>query len=220
MRLTCHTPHSDSDPPTVEQLLRAYRQGVFPMADPSTREIEWFTADPRAILPIESFHVPKSLARVVRQGRFTITSDTAFREVISACAHDRSAQNRSWISEEVITAYTRLHEAGHAHSVEAWVHSASHKGEGAVLVGGLYGVHIGCAFFGESMFSRPEQGGSNASKVCLVHLMNRLRQAGFTLVDTQFHNPHLEQFGLFEIPLKDYLARLKAATVRDCRWPF
>jgi len=216
------------------------------MADPDTGEIDWYNADPRAILPLDdSFHVPRSLARVLRSERYTIRSDTAFEEVIRACAHDRTPGNRTWISEEIIAAYTRLHEAGHAHSVEAWAPIPSpSQGEGrvgvrarddnqtpthpltpslrgrGVLVGGLYGVHIGSAFFGESMFARPDLGGSNSSKVCLVHLMQRLRAAGFTLVDTQFHNPHLEQFGLIEIPRKEYLRRLERAVEKECSWPF
>jgi len=204
-------PDIEIDPqrPTPEMLLWAYRQGIFPMADPWTGRIDWFCPDPRGVIPLEAFHVPRSLARVVRSGRFEIKVDSAFQSVMRACAERRSPENPSWIDERLIGAYTALHERGHAHSVEAW-----RRGR---LVGGLYGVHIGAAFFGESMFSRPAKGGSNASKVCLVHLVERLCGGGCTLLDTQFWNPHLDQFGCIEISRDEYLARLsQAVSGNDC----
>lgn len=157
------------------------------MVDPESGSLDWFRPRQRGIIPLDNFHIPASLAREVRKGRFEITCDTAFEETMRWCATDRGGWNRSWIDERLIRAYTALHQAGYAHSVEA-----RRNGE---LVGGLYGVHIGSAFFGESMFSKPEKGGTNASKICLVHLVNHLRTRGFTLLDTQFWNPHLAQFG-------------------------
>jgi leucyl/phenylalanyl-tRNA--protein transferase len=225
--------HRASRPPrpalTPEMLLNAYASGAFPMATSggSSRtsggssktsgggRVNWFTADPRAIIDLDSFHVPKSLARLVRQGRFTITFDAAFERVIRCCAIDRSPDNQCWINEEMIRAYIELHRLGHAHSVEAWLPDVA----GGLLVGGLYGVHIGGAFFGESMFSLPGSGGANASKVCLVHLVERLRARGFTLLDTQYSNPHMDQFRPVEIPLRTYLARLQRALAAGDRWP-
>jgi leucyl/phenylalanyl-tRNA---protein transferase len=212
----------------VEALLTAYRQGYFPMADPDARgrhagRIRWFNPDPRGIIPIEpadietSFHIPRRLRDRVRSGRFEITSDTAFCEVITACAAPRRAEPKSWIDATIIEAYTALHSAGHASSIEAWL-----PGDGdRVLVGGLYGVRIGAAFFAESKFSRPALGGTDASKVCLVHLVLHLRRRGYTLLDTQFWNPHIAQFGCTEIPRDEYLARLAAAVDRQVTWgPF
>ncbi len=195
---------------SVELLLSAYLQGIFPMADPDTGEVNWFCPERRGVIPLDAFHVPFNLKRAVRKGSFEVTSDQAFEEVIRLCATDRSSSNRSWISDALIEAYIQLHERGYAHSVEARL-------EGR-LVGGLYGVHIGGAFFGESMFSRPDYGGTNASKVCLVHLVEHMRRRGFTLLDTQFVNPHLEQFGCIEISHKDYLRRLEEAVAMDVTW--
>lgn len=187
-----------------EFILRAYREGAFPMATPETGQVHWFTADPRAILPLdEGFHVPHSLARVVRKGIFDIRTDTAFAEVIHACAQDRHADNRTWISPAIIEAYTQLHRAGYAHSVEAW--------RDGRLVGGLYGVALGGAFFGESMFCRPELGGTDASKVCLVSLVARLRAGGFTLCDSQYANAHMARFGVQDVSAAEYAAMLDAA---------
>ena len=176
----------------------------------SDGRIRWYTADPRGVIPLDQFHVPSSLRQVVRQKRFEIRVDNDFEQTMRNCMLARP--EGTWINEDLIAAYVTLHRLGFAHSVEAYRDGG--------LVGGLYGIHIGSAFFGESMFSLPAQGGTNASKVCLVHLMQRLREAGFTLVDAQFHNPHLEQFGLSEIPLPEYLERLKSAITRECRWPF
>jgi len=202
--------HVDPQRPTAELLLWAYANGIFPMADPETNIIDWYSPDPRGIIPLDAFQVPKNLAREVRKGRFNIRSDTAFEPVIRACAVDRGQGNESWINERLIHAYCELHRCGHAHSVEAW--------REGVLVGGLYGVSIGGAFFGESMFSKPDVGGTNASKVCLVHLVNRLKERGFILLDTQFSNPHLEQFGCTEISRDAYLERLEHAINLRVKW--
>lgn len=202
-----------SPPLTPDRLLAAYRRGWFPMADPLTGAIEWFNPDPRAILPLEprdAFHVPVSLAREVRRGRFEIRCDTAFEQVISACASPRDPDDLTWIDRRIVDAYAALRRIGHAHSVEAW-----RQGR---LVGGLYGVHVGGAFMGESMFSDAELGGTNASKVCLVHLVRWLRHRGFGLLDTQFHTPHLDRFGCVEIPRDEYLLMLAEAVHRDVAW--
>ena len=200
-------------PLTPDRLLAAYRRGWFPMADPLTRAIEWFNPDPRAIFPLESpdaFHVPASLGREVRQGRFEIRCDTSFEQVVRACASPRGEEDLTWIDQRIVDAYTRLRRIGHAHSVEAWC-------EGR-LVGGLYGVHVGGAFMGESMFSDAGLGGTNASKVCLVHLVRWLRHRGFGLLDTQFHTPHLARFGCVEVPREEYLLLLAEAVDRDVGW--
>src|SRR5450755_2083422 len=164
-------------------LLQAYRLGVFPMAmeDGETR---WFSPDPRTILPLDDFHVPHGLKRERRAQAIEIRFNTCFAEVIRACA----AREDTWINDEIIASYTRLHELGHAHSVEAWSVND--------LVGGLYGVAIGGAFFGESMFHRA----TSASKIALVALVSRMRERGFTLLDTQWLTPHLQKFGACEIP--------------------
>ncbi len=203
-------PLSGPDRLTTSLLLGAYRRGWFPMADPITGEIEWFSPDPRAILPIATLRVPTSLGREVRRVRFDIRGDTAFETVMRSCAAPRNDDDLSWIDQRMIDAYVGLHWAGHAHSVEAW--------HGGSLVGGLYGVHIGAAFFGESMFTRPDLGGTNASKVCLVHLARWLRDRGFTLLDTQFRTEHLDQFGCIEIERARYLAMLADAIGRDVGW--
>ena len=180
------------------------------MADPERGVIDWFSPDPRGVIPLEKFHVPRNVARLVRQGRFEITSNRCFEEVMRQCAQPRSDDDLTWIDERLIQAYTGLHLQGHAHSVEAW-----HNG---LLVGGLYGVQIGGAFFGESMFSRPELGGGNSSKVCLVRLVDYLCDCGFTLLDTQFWNDHLNQFGCVEIPRNEYLVALASATRLGITW--
>jgi leucyl/phenylalanyl-tRNA--protein transferase len=224
--------------PAVEALLGAYREGYFPMADPDRPggPLLWFNPDPRAILPLseaEGLHIPRRLRDRVRSGRFRITTDTAFGEVIRACADPRKDEPHSWIDPRIVSLYSALHEAGYAHSVEAWLPTSPLEGEVAAhraagggstpghLVGGLYGVHIGSAFFAESKFSRPAHGGTDASKVCLVHLVAHLRRRGFSLLDVQFWNPHLEQFGCREIPRSAYLAQLAAAVETPCEWlPF
>lgn len=194
----------------MPDLLTAYANAIFPMADPDTDEIHWYSPDPRGIIPLDQFHVPKNLARAVRQNKFAIRSDTAFEQVIRHCAQPRSDDNGSWMTEPLMQAYLELHEHGFAHSIEAWLDDQ--------LVGGLYGVHLGGAFFGESMFSRPDLGGSNASKICLVHLVRWLKHRGFTLLDTQFVNDHLLQFGCVEIPHYEYLRRLEHAIVQNVTW--
>lgn len=187
-------------PPAL--LVRAYRDGLFPMALEDGR-IGWFSPDPRGILPLDTFHVPSRLARVVRSRRFEIRVDTAFGDVMRACADRRDDDDGTWISAEILAGYEALHRAGLAHSVEAW--------RGGQLAGGLYGVHIGAAFFGESMFHRE----TDASKVALVALVERLIAGGFTLLDTQWVTPHLQQFGAVEIPRADYLRRLALALRRN-----
>jgi leucyl/phenylalanyl-tRNA--protein transferase len=188
-----------------ELLLSAYASGWFPMAVDGG-EIRWFSPDPRGILPLETFHVPRRLARVVRQGPFRIEIDRAFESVMRACADaDRDAEDPgSWISDEIVRSYCALHERGVAHSVEAWI--------GDRLVGGLYGVALGGAFFGESMFHRE----TDASKVVLVALVERLRSRGYTLLDTQWVTGHLEQFGAIEIPRSRYLRLLDASLRLHC----
>jgi len=197
---------------TPDLVLYAYRQGLFPMADPGDGDrIYWYAPDPRAVLPLETFHVPRSLARVVRQGRYRVTTDAAFEAVVRACAAPAPGRTTTWISGEIAAAFTRLHRRGFAHSVECW----DDEGEGgAVLAGGLYGVALGGAFFGESMFSRRR----DASKVALVHLVERLRAGGFVLLDTQFSTPHLARFGVVEIPRADYEAALQNALALEADW--
>ena len=175
-------------------LLQGYRLGVFPMAM-NDDSIEWFSPDPRAVLPLEDFHVPHALRRLVRRKPFEVTIDKAFSAVIQACA----ARENTWINRDIIDSYTRLHELGHAHSVEAWKENG--------LVGGLYGVAVGGAFFGESMFHRV----TDASKMALVALVERLHERKFTLLDTQWTTPHLQQFGATEIPRDQYLKLLRRA---------
>ena len=201
----------DLQRPNAELLLRAYARGIFPMADPRTGAIDWYSPDPRAVIPLDTFHVPKSVARVAKSGAFELRSDSDFESVIRACSESRPGRKESWLDERLIGAYLELHQAGFAHSVEAW--------RDGVLVGGLYGVHIGAAFFGESMFSRPESGGRDSSKVCLVELVDRLRAGRFQLLDTQFVTPHLARFGCVEISRGEYLERLEEALERRGRWP-
>jgi leucyl/phenylalanyl-tRNA--protein transferase len=192
--------------PSAELLVGAYQQGIFPMAHPECDdEIYWYAPDPRAILPLdERFHVPRRLAQRVRAGEFEVRVDTAYREVMEACAAPRAMSDTTWISEGLVDAYTELHELGFAHSVEAWRDDE--------LVGGLYGVAVGGLFAGESMFHRA----SNASKVCLVHLVERLRERDFALLDIQFLTAHLERFGAIEIPRAEYERRLAEAIRLDC----
>jgi leucyl/phenylalanyl-tRNA--protein transferase len=187
---------------TPDLLIRAYAHGLFPMGDDRTGEIGWFSPDPRAVLPLPDFHVPHNLRRRVRKREFRVTSDRAFERVITACA-DR---DRTWITPRIIRAYTRLHERGAAHSVECW--------QDGDLAGGLYGVALGGAFFGESMFFHV----SHASKVALVHLVRQMRAGGFTLLDTQYATDHLERFGVTEIPRPAYMERLDTALSTETTW--
>jgi len=178
-------------------LLGAYASGWFPMAV-SPGEIRWHSPDPRGIIPLDTFHVPRRLARALRARSFEIRLDTAFRDVIVACS-ERTDSDGNWIDREIIDSYCNLHDEGHAHSVEAWQDGA--------LVGGLYGVALGGAFFGESMFHRA----ADASKAALVALVDRLRARGYTLLDTQWVTGHLLQFGAVEISRRRYLRLLDAA---------
>lgn len=165
-------------------------------------EIGWYSPDPRAIFPLDAFHVPRSLLKTIRKGVFEVKIDTAFEEVMWACA-DRQ---ETWISEDIVAAYTALHRHGLAHSVEAW--------QGGELVGGLYGVALGGAFMGESMFSKVP----DASKVCLVFLVERLKERGFILLDSQMATTHLQRFGQIEIPRMEYLRRLSKALKLTCQF--
>lgn len=187
-----------------ELLLNAYRNGIFPMAVNDTGEIGWFSPDPRAIIPLDDrFHVPHGLKRALKKASFEITIDLEFETVMRECGKRREG---TWISEEIVESYRALHKLGHAHSIETRL-------EGK-LVGGLYGVHIGGAFFGESMFHRA----TDASKVALVTLVERLRQQGFLLLDTQWTTVHLTQFGTCEIPRREYLRLLKKAVSVRCEF--
>ncbi len=184
---------------TPDLLIAAYAQGVFPMAD-DTGAISWYDPSPRAIIPLDAFHVPRRLARTVRGGRFDARFDYAFRAVVEACAAPAPDRDSTWISPQIIEAYAELHRLGIAHSVECW--------RDGQLAGGLYGVAIRGLFAGESMFSRER----DASKVALVHLVDRLRRSGFRLLDTQFlGSDHLLQFGAVEIPRARYKALLAEA---------
>jgi len=186
----------------TELLLTAYRNGIFPMALHEGGQIGWFSPDPRALIPLdERFHIPHGLQRALNRKRFEITFDTEFETVIRACS---TSHGETWISEEIIQTYCELHRRGHAHSVEARV-------EGK-LGGGLYGVHIGGAFFGESMFHHLTDG----SSVALVALVERLRARGFGLLDTQWMTRHLAQFGTFLVPKSEYLRLLAEAIERPC----
>jgi leucyl/phenylalanyl-tRNA---protein transferase len=195
---------------TPEILLQAYAAGIFPMAE-SADDPELFWVDPkrRGILPLDGLHVPRRLRRVLRRGVFSVRCDTAFEAVLRGCAEASETRPTTWINDEIVRLYTALFASGTAHTVECW-----HDGE---LVGGLYGVSLGAAFFGESMFSRV----SDASKVALVHLVARLRLGGYLLLDTQFVTPHLAQFGVLEISRARYHRLLahalgqRAVFVRD-----
>ncbi|MFH1420238.1 MAG: leucyl/phenylalanyl-tRNA--protein transferase [Planctomycetota bacterium] len=186
---------------TAELLVSAYVQGVFPMDVEG--EIQWFSPDPRAVIPLEQFSISKTLAQLCRQRLFEIRINTAFPEVMDRCAN---REEGTWISRKIIDAYCNLHRLGLAHSVEAWR-------EGR-LAGGLYGIALGGAFFGESMFFRIR----DASKVALVALVDRMRARGFALLDVQFRTRHLQRFGAVEIPREEYLRRLAAALKLTCRF--
>lgn len=179
-------------------MLAAYGAGYFPMADARLGEIRWYSPDPRAIIPLDRFKVSRSLRQALRKKLFEIRENTAFEEVIRNCA----SRSETWISEEIIRSYLELHRLGNAHSIEAW--------REGVLAGGLYGVALSGAFFGESMFSSRR----DASKVALVHLVERLRSRGFALLDTQFITPHLAGFGAVEISRETYLDLLSRAIMK------
>jgi leucyl/phenylalanyl-tRNA--protein transferase len=182
----------------ISQLLYAYSQGIFPMAQPDG-EIYWYDPDPRAIIPLDSFHLPRTLARRIRKGGFEMRVDTDFRAVITACAEPAPGRETTWISPEIIDTYCELHDLGFAHSVETWI-----DGE---LAGGLYGVTLGGLFAGESMFSRA----TDASKIALVYLVERLNKRNFRLLDIQFMTDHLRRFGAIEIPRRQYKRYLEKA---------
>ncbi len=185
---------------TPEMLLYGYQMGVFPMAeDKESEDVQWYAPDPRAILPLQEFHVSKTLAKLVRKNKFEVVSDRDFRGVMQACA-EREA---TWISDEIIRSYVALFEMGYAHSIECFM--------AGKLVGGLYGVAIGGAFFGESMFHRER----DASKVALVHLVGCLKQNRYKLLDTQFTTDHLKKFGVIEIPRQDYEEQLSSALLAN-----
>ena len=190
---------------TPDLLLAAYRIGVFPMAD-LDGEIGWYAPEPRAVLPLDAFHVPKTLAKTVRQRRFEVVVDRDFEGTMRACAAPAPAREETWISDEILEAYVALHERGYAHSVECWADGA--------FAGGLYGVALRGAFFGESMVTRVR----DASKVALVHLVDRLRAGGFRLLDTQMSTPHLARFGVAEIPRAVFERRLAEALATDADW--
>ena len=178
---------------TPELLLRAYSIGMFPMSESADDpELFWVEPDIRGIIPLDGFHVSKSLQKAIRKAPFDIRFDTAFDQVVEKCAEAAEDRPSTWINQQIKDLYGALHRLGHAHSVEAW--------EGDELVGGLYGVTLGSAYFGESMFSRR----TNASKICLVHLVERLKSQGFTLLDTQFTTEHLKTFAAVDIPKEAY----------------
>lgn len=192
---------------TPEIVLAAYAEGLFPMAEArNDPTLYWIAPDARGIFPLDRVHIPKRLARTIRSDRFTVTADMAFRDVIAACAEPAPGREDTWINPEIEQLYVALHERGNAHSIECWYEDA--------LVGGLYGVSLGAAFFGESMFSRMR----DASKVALAHLVARLKHGGFELLDTQFITAHLASLGAEEIPQSEYLARLKRALGKKAYW--
>jgi len=183
------------------RLLLAYRSGIFPW---TVKPITWWSPDPRAIFELDQFHVSHSLAKLLRRQPFEITIDCAFRRVMEACAEAAPGREQTWVTPEFLGAYTRLHEQGHAHSVECW--------RAGQLVGGIYGVSIGGFFAGESMFHRV----SNASKVALHHLVCHLRECSFALFDIQMVTPATSRLGAVEIPRSDYLLRLQLAVELPC----
>ncbi len=183
---------------TPALLLTAYSQGIFPMADAHGR-LHWYDPNPRAVLPLADFHTPRRLQRVVEQRKFDIRFDSAFPDVIAACAKPAPGREDTWINPDILAAYTQLHALGYAHSVEAW--------QAGCLVGGLYGVALHGLFAGESMFSQV----TDASKVALVHLVTHIRARGFALLDVQYVTSHLGQFGAVELSRAEYRRRLQAA---------
>lgn len=190
---------------TADDLIYGYINGIFPMAD-ADGTLYWYAPDPRAIIPLDTYQPARSLRPVLNQKQFEIRFNTAFTQVMRYCSEPRNDEDSVWISEEIIEAYTELHHMGLAHSVEAYQNNE--------LVGGLYGVSLGSAFFGESMFHRV----SNASKVAFHYLIMQLRKQRFTLLDTQFINDNVRRYGAIEIPKADYLKQLKAALVNEARF--
>ncbi len=194
-------------PLTPDIVLNAYSCGIFPMAENHTdTDVFWVNPKMRGIIPLDNFHIPRSLSKKIRSGQYMISVNRNFRHVISACAMINSDRPESWINESIIDVYCQLQDIGHAHSVECWLDDD--------LVGGLYGVSIGAAFFGESMFSKK----TNASKVALVYLIERLINSGFFLLDTQFVTPHLKTFGAIEITRERYIEKLNIAIQRNAEF--
>ena len=190
-----------------EELLLAYRLGIFPMAESRTaKEVLWVRPHERGILPLDKFHVPRRLARLVRSDRYQVTGDRAFEQVIRACAESQPDRRETWINDAIIDVFIALHKRGFAHSVETW-----HEGN---LIGGLYGLSVGAAFFAESKFSRM----TDASKVALVHLAARLKAGGYLLLDAQFPNPHLEQFGSVTVTEERFQFLLSEALGRSANF--
>ncbi|MBX9451499.1 MAG: leucyl/phenylalanyl-tRNA--protein transferase [Neoaquamicrobium sediminum] len=188
-------------------LLRAYASGVFPMAENADDpEIFWVRPESRGIIPLDAFHAPRSLMKTARRGDFDMRFDTDFKGVIEGCAEARAGRMSTWINQPIREAYAELFARGNCHTVEAWR-------EGR-LVGGLYGVTLGRAFFGESMFSRE----TDASKICLMHLVERLRENGFILLDTQFTTEHLKRFGAIDVPRAKYETLLEEALAGEARF--
>lgn len=252
-----NTPGDDLSPEErvlVEGLLEAYRHGAFPMGDLYSGRIDFFETDPRGVIPLGAFNtpdglsVPRTLRQKIRQRRFRVTTDTAFRGVVCQCADPR--RPGGWITPDLVTMYELLFRAGYAHSVEAWAPRTTpapapphpHPDPTSLptprrvrrsdalaplpvrdgdwtLVGGLYGVAIGRFFAGESMFSRPDLGGTDASKVCLVHLVDVLRSRGFRLLDAQMHTPHLARLGCREVRRAAFHAMLREALPGEAAWP-
>ncbi len=193
---------------TPDLLLRAYAIGIFPMAEGRDHpELHWIDPEVRGVLPLDRFHMPRKLRRRVRRKDFDVRCDTAFADVIRLCAEPKANRPDTWINPAIEKLYVELHQAGFAHSVECWL--------GDELVGGLYGVALGAAFFGESMFSRE----ADASKVALAHLVMRLDKGGYSLLDTQFATPHLERFGVIEIPRDTYRTQLSQALTTRASFP-
>ncbi|MCO5147181.1 MAG: leucyl/phenylalanyl-tRNA--protein transferase [Aquamicrobium sp.] len=193
-------PLAPGDRIAPDLLLRAYANGVFPMAESADDpEVFWVRPEMRGVIPLDAFHIPKSLGKTIQQNRFDIRFDTDFSGVIDGCAEAREARPSTWINQPIREAYGELFARGYCHTVEAWRDGA--------LVGGLYGVTLGRAFFGESMFSRER----DASKVCLAHLVERLRARGFVLLDTQFTTEHLKRFGAVDVPRAKYETMLEEA---------
>lgn len=216
----------------VELLLAAYRQGIFPMAEHPSGKIRFYTADPRGIMPLrpqEGFYVPESVERAIRRRRFALTADLAFERVMRGCAPPRTPDDLPWINDQLVEWYAALHEAGHAHSIEAW---RPHPKTGELaLVGGIYGVAIGAAFCGESMFCTPRDrlptgerhplDGTDASKVALVALTRHLARCGYELFDIQMVTEHTGRFGAYQVDAEEYLDRLTPAMDQPDRWrPF
>ena len=192
---------------TPEMLLRAYGLGIFPMAESrDDPRLFWVDPDMRGVIPLDAFHLPKRLARRVRSGVFEPRIDSDFSAVIQACAEPRPGHPETWINDQIVALYAALFARGHVHTVECWRDGG--------LVGGLYGVSLRGAFFGESMFSREP----DASKVALVHLVDHLRARGFRLLDVQFLTPHLETFGAIEVTRADYQEMLRDALDVDARF--